>query len=385
MSQVELIATTTFGLEAVVAREVQALGYETQVQNGQVRFVGDEQAICRANLWLRSADRVLVIMGEYEATTFDELFEKTKALPWEEWLPEGAAFPVRGKSVRSQLHHVPSCQSIVKKAVVERLKQRARTDWLDESGPEYAIEVALLKDVATLTIDTSGAGLHRRGYRTSNAEAPLRENLAAAMISLARWSPDRALADPLCGSGTIPIEAALIGLNLAPGLQRRFAAEEWARIGKARWAEARTEARDLAKLDRELRIVGSDMDAEVLKFARAHARKAGVEKHIHFQQQPFAQFRSRHSYGCAIMNPPYGERIGDKAEVEHLYIEMGQVFSQMDTWSVYVITSHREFERLYGRQASRKRKLYNGRIECTYYQFFGPRPHQRRRQRAPEA
>lgn len=374
MSSIELIATTSFGLEAVVAREIRALGYQPTIEDARVTFTGDEAAICQANLWLRAADRVQVKVGAFGARTFEELFEGTKTLPWEDWIPQGAAFPVRGKAVRSQLHHVPSCQSIVKKAIVERLKRGRAKGWLEESGPEHAVEVALLKDTATLTLDTSGAGLHRRGYRTSNAEAPLRETLAAALVLLSDWVPDRVLADPLCGSGTIPIEAAMIGLNLAPGLHRRFASEEWPRIGKSLWEHARTVARESVAADRDLQILGLDVDPDVLQFARAHARKAGVAGSIHFQALPISQFRSRQKFGCAIMNPPYGERIGDETTVSRLYKEMGQVFSALDTWSVYVITSHKEFESLYGKRANRKRKLYNGRIECTYYQFFGPRP-----------
>lgn len=374
MSKIQIIATATFGLEAVVAREVKALGYEPTTENGRVTFQGDELAICRANLWLRSADRVLVQVGRFRADTFEQLFEQTKALPWEEWLPKGAAFPVRGKSVRSQLHHVPSCQAIVKKAIVERLRRGSGQKWLDESGPEHPVEVALLNDEVTLTLDTSGAGLHRRGYRTSNVEAPLRENLAAALVQLSYWSPDRVLADPLCGSGTIVIEAALMGRNIAPGLRRSFASEAWPRIGAARWREAREAAEAAIRSDVELRIVGADHDPEAIQFARAHARKAGVGDAIHLQAAPLADFRSRHKYGCIITNPPYGERLGDDPSVRRLYKEMGAQFAALDTWSIYVISSHPDFESLYGRIANRRRKLYNGRIECTYFQYHGPRP-----------
>lgn len=375
MGRIELIATATFGLEAVVAREVKELGYEDMmVENARVTFAGDESAICRANLWLRSADRVLLKMGEFKATTFEELFQQTRALPWPDWLPENACFPVEGKSVRSRLHSVPDCQAIVKKAVVEKMKEKYKKQWFEETGPRYTIEVALLKDLATLTIDTSGAGLHKRGYRKLGSQAPLKETLAAAMIQLSRWQPDRPLLDPLCGSGTIPIEAALIGLNLAPGLQREFAAESWPVIPKELWVKAREEARDLASFDLPLRVQGSDLDGDVLSLARYHARQAGVAEKIFFQKLPVAELRSKHKYGFLICNPPYGERLGESREVEKLYREMGTAFKMLDTWSVYVLTSHPDFERHFGKKANKKRKLYNGRIECHYYQFYGPRP-----------
>ncbi|MEW6541774.1 MAG: class I SAM-dependent RNA methyltransferase [Bacillota bacterium] len=375
MDNVELIATAGFGLEAVVAREVQNLGYQdVTVENGRVIFKAAPAAICRANLWLRSADRVLLKMGGFQALTFDELFERTKALPWEEWLPADAAFPVQGKSVKSKLFSVPDCQAIVKKAVVEKLKRRYRREWFEENGPRYTIEVALLKDEATLTIDTSGAGLHKRGYRKLAALAPLKETLAAALVQLSYWRPDRPLVDPLCGSGTIPIEAALIGLNIAPGLGREFAAEHWPVIPAALWKEARAAARHAIAHDRELQIEGADTDGEVLSLARYHAREAGVEEQVRFHRRPLADFRSWLKYGCVVCNPPYGERLGEEAAVERLYAEMGRVFSRLDTWSVYVLTAHRGFERLYGRRADRKRKLYNGRLECHYHWFLGPRP-----------
>lgn len=375
MSKVELIATATFGLEAVVAREVRDLGYEDMmVENARVTFAGDEAAICKTNLWLRTADRVLVKMGEFQALTFEELFERTKALPWPDWIPENAAFPVEGKSVKSQLHSVPDCQAIVKKAVVEKMKQKYKRQWFEENGPRYTIEVSLLKDMATLTIDTSGAGLHKRGYRKLGSQAPLKETLAAAMILLSFWNPDRPFTDPLCGSGTIPIEAALIGLNIAPGLKRTFASEGWPNLPKDLWTRAREEAGDLASPNRPLRVLGSDIDGEVLSLARYHVRQAGVEDKVFFQKLPVSELRSKQKYGCIICNPPYGERLGDRAQVERLYREMGGVFQSLDTWSYYVLTSHPDFERLFGRKADKKRKLYNGRIQCNYYQYFGPRP-----------
>ncbi len=375
MAKIELTATATFGLEAVVARELKALGYENQrTENGKVTFTGNEQAICRANLWLRSADRVLVKMGEFKALSFEELFQQTKALPWEQWLPAEACFPVKGKSVKSQLYSVPDCQAIVKKAVVEKLKETYCREWFEETGPVYTIEVAILKDVVTLTIDTTGPGLHKRGYRKLSAEAPLKETLAAAMVSLSRWQPERTLIDPFCGSGTIPIEAALIGQNIAPGLNRDFAAEKWPNLPTRYWEEAREEARDLAEYDRPLRIIGSDIDKNVLSLARYHARQARVDGQIHFQRQPVKDLSSKFKYGYIICNPPYGERLGEKKEVEHLYREMGKVFKELGTWSFYVLTANENFEKLFGRQADKKRKLYNGRIKVDFYQFFGPRP-----------
>ncbi len=375
MSKMQLIATSTFGIEAVVARELNWLGYsDQQVENGRVTFAGDEEAICRTNLWLRSAERVLVKIGEFKALTFDELFEGTKALPWGEWIPEDAEFPVDGKSVDSKLSSVPDCQAIVKKAIVEKMKLKYKTQWFEDNGPLYRIEVSLRKDIATLTIDTSGVGLHKRGYRDLVSGAPLKETMAAAMLMISRWKPDRALIDPFCGSGTIPIEAALIAANIAPGLKRNFSAENWWQTPAALWSKAREEAQDKIKRDTELRIHGSDIDDSVISLARYHAEKAGVSQDIHLQRMPFADISSRYKYGFIVCNPPYGERLGEMPEVERLYREMGQVFKRFDTWSFYVITSHPRFEALVGRRADKKRKLYNGRILCNYHQFYGPPP-----------
>lgn len=375
MSKIQLIATAAFGIESVVGRELKWLGYEDQfIENGKVTFSGDESAICRTNLWLRTADRVLVKLGEFQALTFDELFEKTKALPWHEWIPEDAEFPVEGKSIDSKLASVPDCQAIVKKAVVEKLKQTYKRAWFEETGPRYRIEVALLKDMATLTIDTSGAGLHKRGYRKLVSGAPLKETLASAMLLVSRWNHDRVLVDPFCGSGTIPIEAALIAHNIAPGMKREFAAEQWGRIPKKLWEDARQEALDRAKYDRELRISGSDINDEVMSLARYHARQAGVENSIHFQRMDMAELRSRYKYGFIVTNPPYGERLGELKQVEQLYKQMGAVFGKLDSWSYYIITSHPQFEKFFGKRADKKRKLYNGRLLCNYYQFFGPPP-----------
>lgn len=375
MAKLQLIATSAFGIESVVGRELTKLGYDDQfIENGRVTFAGDESAICRTNLWLRSAERVIVKIGEFNALSFEELFEGTKALPWHEWIPKDAEFPVEGKSVDSKLSSVPDCQAIVKKAVVEKLKQKYNVEWFEETGPRYKIEVSLLKDMATLTIDTTGTGLHKRGYRELVATAPLRETLACAMLQISRWNPDRVLIDPFCGSGTIPIEAALIGLNIAPGINRSFVAETWPNIPKKMWDTAREEARDSVKRDKELRIQGSDISEEVMSLARYHAKRAGVESAIHLQRLPMSEISSRYKYGFIICNPPYGERIGEMKQVEKLYKEMGQVFGKLDTWSYYIISSHQQFEKLFGRRADKKRKLYNGRILCNYYQFFGPPP-----------
>lgn len=384
MDKIELIATASFGLEAVVAREVRNLGYEdVTVENARVTFKADPSAICRSNLWLRSAERVLIKMGEFKATTFSELFDGTRSLPWADWLPLDANFPVQGKSIKSALFSVPDCQAIVKKAVVESLKERYHKTWFEESGPRYTIEVGLLKDIATLTLDTSGAGLHKRGYRKLSAAAPLKETLAAAMLDLSRWRPDRLFMDPFCGSGTLPIEAALIALNQAPGLHRDFAAERWPVIPAKLWRDARSEAHDLIKREQQLKIRGSDINPEVLSLARYHARQAGVEGLIHFQQMPFKEVQTKEKYGFMVCNPPYGQRLEDIAAVEKLYREMGDIYKEnFATWSFYVLTQHKELERLLGRLADKKRKLYNGRIECHYYQFFGPKPP--RREPAPE-
>ncbi len=375
MAKIELIATAAFGLESIVARELKNLGYDNLiVENGKVTFATDELGICRTNLWLRSSDRVLLKMGSFKARTFEELFQQTKALPWEEWLPEDANFPVQGKSIKSQLFSVSDCQAIVKKAIVERLKESYSTTWFEETGPRYQIEVALLNDIVTLTIDTSGLGLHKRGYRQLAGQAPLKETLAAAMIQLSYWNKDRALIDPFCGTGTIPIEAAFIAQNRAPGLKRNFASEKWSRIPKSLWQEAWQEALDLWKRNVPLHIYGSDIDAAALILARTHAIEAGVEDVIHFQRLPVAEVRSRFKYGHMIANPPYGERLGDVTEIEVLYRELGETFHSLENWSLHMLTTHQFPERLIGRRWDKSRKLYTGRLECHYFQFFGARP-----------
>lgn len=371
MGYLPLIATAAFGLEGVVARELKDLGYESQeVENGRVLFAADLAAIPRLNLWLRTADRLQLLVGEFTAGSFDELFEKTKALDWENWIPLDGEFPVTGKSVKSKLYSVSDCQAIVKKAVVERLKQKHRVQWFQETGPRYPIQVSLLKDRAALTIDTSGPGLHKRGYRSRGGPAPLKETLAAALVLLSHWRPQRLLLDPFCGSGTILIEAAMIGDNIAPGLTRSFAAENWPQLS-ALWREARREA-SAAIEDNPLKLQGSDIDDGAVALARANADNAGVGDKIHFQRRELAQVSSATKYGCLITNPPYGERL--EAATAQLYREMGRVFAPWDTWSIYVLTNQRDFEKHFGREAAKKRKLYNGRIECNYYQYIGPPP-----------
>lgn len=375
MNSIKLIATSTFGLEEMVKLEVKKLGYENlEVENGRVTFEADLAAIPKANLWLRTADRVLLKMGEFEATSFEELFQQTRALPWETWIPENGKFSVSGKSIKSQLFSVSDCQAIVKKAIVERLKETYHVDWFSEDGPEYPVEVALLKDRTTLTIDTSGAGLHKRGYREHALEAPLKETLAAAMVLLSRWREDRVLIDPLCGSGTILIEAAMIGRNMAPGLQRSFVSEGWPIIPRQLWKDARAEALKAIRQDERINIIGYDVDEKAIMIAKENAHRAGVDDCISFVAKDIEKMRTDAKYGYIICNPPYGERLGEKEEVEKLYKRMGQIFNKLETWSVYVITSNEEFEQLYGKRSSKKRKLYNGRIKVDYYQFFGTKP-----------
>lgn len=375
MSTYNLIATSAMGLEALVAKEVRALGYECQVENGRIEFKGNELAIARSNLWLRTADRIKIKIGEFKATSFEELFERTKALPWEQFLPENAEFPVTGKSHKSTLFSVPDCQAIVKKAIVERLRDSYNiSGWLDENGPLFKIEVAILKDIATITIDSSGVGLHKRGYRAGQGEAPIKETLAAALVQLTNWTPDRPFVDPFCGSGTIPIEAALIGQNIAPGFNREFVSEAWPWFSKSVWDEARTEAEDRANYDQPLDIVGSDIDHRMVKIATENAFEAGFGDMISFKQMQVKDFRTTKEYGVIVGNPPYGERLGEKEEVEKMYHDMGQALLPLDTWSVYILTSNESFESYYGKPATKKRKLFNGFIKTDYYQYWGKRP-----------
>ena len=369
-----LIATTAFGLEAVVKRELAALGYEGQViAPGWIRFTGDEVAICRCNLWLRCADRVLIQVARFEADNFDTLFETTRALNWHDWICPTGAFPVVGRSLKSQLSSVPACQRTVKKAVVESLQRGHRCQQLAEDGPLFKIQIALLDNQATLTLDTTGPSLHKRGYRLHAAPAPLKETLAAALLELSFWNPHRPLLDPFCGAGTIVIEAARIARNMAPGLEREFVSDSWPWLHSACWNEARTEARDLVQPPPAERLVGTDQSDRVLAAARQNAAAAGVDDQVHFQRRVFADLSSRRQYGCLVTNPPYGQRL-ESGPLAELYQSIPEVLRKLPSWSHFVLTAHPHFENLVERQADRRRKLYNGRIECTYYQFHGPRP-----------
>ncbi|WP_240375464.1 THUMP domain-containing class I SAM-dependent RNA methyltransferase [Bacillus piscicola] len=374
-SNVTLIATATMGLEALVAREVKALGYENPiVENGKVEFEAPPEGIARSNMWLRTADRVKIKMAEFPVYSFEELFEQTKAVPWENFLPEDAEFPVTGRSVKSKLYSVPDCQAIVKKAVVERLKKTYKTSWFQENGPLYKIEIAIHKDTAVLTIDTTGQGLHKRGYRPLHNKAPLKETLAASLIMLTNWHPDRPFVDLFCGSGTIPIEAALIGQNIAPGFNRDFISESWHWLDQTIWNKARQEAEDLAKYDQPLDITGTDIDHKMIDLAVENTKEAGLFGSISFKQMQMSDFTTNEENGCIVSNPPYGERIGEKENVEALYKELGKTLRPYDTWSAYFITSNEKFEALYGKKATKKRKLYNGNIKTDYYQYWGKRP-----------
>ncbi|MCP3025899.1 class I SAM-dependent RNA methyltransferase [Halobacillus sp. A5] len=371
--KVTLIATAAMGIEAFVAREVKALGYEeVKVENGRVIFEAPVSAIPRANLWLRTADRVRLLVGRFKAFSFDELFESTKALPWEQFITEDGEFPVVGKSVKSKLYSVPDCQAIVKKAIVERLKQKyGVASILKETGAFHRVEVAIHKDEVLLTIDTSGSGLHKRGYRVGQGEAPLKETLAAALIQTTNWKPDMPFVDPFCGSGTIPIEAALIGQNIAPGFNREFASENWGFIDESLWEEAFQEAEDCAHYDQPLDITGSDISHEMIDIAKTNAIEAGLGDLVKWKQMQVKDFNPRKGNGYLIGNPPYGERMGDKEEVENMYRDLGTIMRDYPSWSVYILTSNENFEGLYGREATKKRKLFNGFIKTDYYQFFG--------------
>lgn len=371
---VTLIATAAMGLEAVVANEVKNLGYDVQVENSKVIFEAPLSAIPRCNLWIRTADRIKIQIGEFKATSFDELFEATKALPWEDYISEDGKFPVSGKSHQSTLYSVPDCQAIVKKAMAERLKLKyGLATRMPESGPIYKVEVAIRKDVALLTVDTSGTGLHRRGYRVGQGDAPLKETMAAALILLTNWKPEQTLIDPFCGSGTIPIEAALIGQNIAPGFNRSFDSENWSFIKQAHWDKAFEEAEDLANYDIKLDIIGSDIDHQMIEVSKKNAIEAGLADLVTWKQMRVKDLFIRKEFGYIIGNPPYGERIGDKEAVAELYEDLGSIMANHPTWSVYMLTAFKDFEKQYGQKATRKRKLFNGFIETNYYQYFGKR------------
>lgn len=375
--QYELIAPCHFGMEAVLKKEIIDLGYEiSQVEDGRVTFAGDDEAICRANIFLRTAERILLKVGSFQAETFEELFQQTKAIPWEEMIPEDGKFWVaKASSIKSKLFSPSDIQSIMKKAMVERLKQHYQVNWFAESGSSYPLRVFLYKDQVMVGIDTSGESLHRRGYRTLTSKAPITETLAAALILLTPWRGDRILVDPFCGSGTFPVEAAMIAANMAPGMNRSFLAEEWKNlIPKNCWYEAMDEANDLLQLSVETDIQGYDIDGDVVKAARSNAEAAGVEELIHFQQRPVSALSHPKKYGFIITNPPYGERLEEKENLPALYREFGARFSALDSWSAYLITAYEDAEKYIGRKADKNRKIYNGMMKTYFYQFMGPRP-----------
>lgn len=385
MSRYELVVPCHFGLEAVTKREIYDLGYEiSRVEDGRVTFIGDEEAICRSNIFLRTAERVLLQVGRFHATTFDELFEGIKALPWENYIPRDGKFWVKkASSIKSKLFSPSDIQSIAKKAMVERLKEVYHVSWFEEDGAPYPVRIFLLKDEVMVTLDTSGDSLHKRGYRLMTSKAPLAETLAAALILLTPWRRDRILVDPFCGSGTFPIEAAMIASGIAPGMNRSFTAEEWTNfIPKNLWYEAVEEAQEQMDTEVKVDIQGYDIDPEVVKAARENAKRAGVEHMIHFQQRAVADLSHPKKYGFIITNPPYGERLEDKEDLPQLYSEIGASYRNLDSWSMYLITSYEDTEKYIGRKADKNRKIYNGMLKTYFYQFMGPKPPKRPREQA---
>lgn len=377
MKNFECIVPCHFGLEAVLKREIIDLGYEiTSVEDGRVTFLGDAEAVCRANVFLRTAERILIKIGSFHAQTYDELFEGTKALPWEEWIPKNGKFWVaKAASVKSKLFSPSDIQSIMKKAMVERMKSKYHVDWFAEDGDRFPIRVFLMKDEVTVGLDTTGDSLHKRGYRKLTAKAPIAENLAAALIMLTPWNKHRILVDPFCGSGTFPIEAALIAGNVAPGMNRSFLSESWEHvIAKREWYDCIDEANDLIDFSQMPDIQGYDIDSEMVRISRENAKLAGVEQYIHFQKRGVQQLSHPKKYGFIITNPPYGERLEEKAAMPALYKEIGEAFARLDTWSFYVITSYEDAQKYIGRKADKNRKIYNGMLKTYLYQFMGPKP-----------
>lgn len=377
MEKMEWIAPCHFGLESVLKREIQDLGYEiVQVEDGRVTFAGGMDAVCRGNIFLRTAERILLKVGNFRAETFEELFERTKEIPWEEYIPQDGKFWVtKAASVKSRLFSPSDIQSIMKKAMVERLKTRYRIQWFPETGSSYPVRVFLMKDVVTVGLDTTGTSLHKRGYRPVAGKAPIAENLAAALIMLTPWKRDRILVDPFCGSGTFPIEAAMMAANIAPGMNRSFTAESWTNlIPKKSWYEAVNEAQDMIDDNIEADIQGYDADGEVLRAARRNAEKAGVSHLIHFQQREVKDLSHPKKYGFIITNPPYGERLEEKETLPRIYKEFGDAFRKLDSWSAYMITSYDDAERYFGKKSDKNRKIYNGMIRTYFYQFSGPKP-----------
>ena len=380
MKTYELIAPCHFGLEAVLKKEILDLGYEiSQVEDGRVTFIGDDEAVCRANIFLRTAERVLLKAGCFKAETFEELFQGTRAIPWEEYIPEDGKFWVaKASSIKSKLFSPSDIQSIMKKAMVERLKKHYGVTWFPENGASYPLRVFLYKDMVTVGIDTSGDSLHKRGYRTLTSKAPITETLAAALIMLTPWNRDRILVDPFCGSGTFPIEAAMLAANMAPGMNRSFLSEEWRNLIKRKcWYEAMDEANELVDTDIKVDIQGYDIDGDIVKAARSNAESAGVADMIHFQQRPVSALSHPKKYGFILSNPPYGERIEDKSNLPALYREIGERYAALDAWSMYLITSYEDAEKYIGRKADKNRKIYNGMMKTYFYQFIGPKPPRR--------
>lgn len=381
MEMYEFISPCHFGMEAVLKREIYDLGYDIiKTEDGRVTFEGDAEAVCRANVNLRTTERVLLKAGEFHAETFDELFEAVKALPWERYLPEDARFWVaKASSVKSRLFSPSDIQSIVKKAIVERMKASYGISWFPESGASYPLRVFLNKDQVTIGLDTSGESLHKRGYRILSSKAPITETLAAAMILLTPWKGDRILVDPFCGSGTIPIEAALIAAGIAPGMNRTFTAQSWTNLIRPQlWEDCFEEAREMVDLSVETHIQGYDIDGEIIKAARDNARRAGIDHLIHFQQRAVRDLNHPKKYGFVITNPPYGERLEEKSALPELYREIGQAFGRLDSWSEYLISSYEDTERYIGKKADKKRKIYNGMLRTTLYQYLGPKPPKRK-------
>ena len=377
MERIELIAPCHFGMEAVLKREIQDLGYDvSRVEDGKITFIGDMEAVCYANIFLRSAERILIKVGTVHAETFDELFEGTKALPWEKYIPEDGRFWVaKATSIKSKLFSPSDIQSIMKKAMVERLKKVYHKEWFTEDGASYPVRVTFMKDEAVIGLDTSGESLHKRGYRKLTSKAPITETLASALILFTPWKKNRILVDPFCGSGTFPIEAAMIAANMAPGMNRSFLADKWLNlIPKKTWYDAIDEAHDVMNLHVDTDIQGYDIDPDVVKAARENAKMAGVDHLIHFQQRPVSELNHPKKYGFVITNPPYGERIEEKENLPQLYREIGEAFARLDCWSEYVITAYEDAEKYIGKKADKNRKIYNGMMKTYFYQFQGPKP-----------
>ena len=387
MNTFELIVPCHFGLEAVMKKEILDLGYEvSQVEDGRVTFIGDAEAICRANIFLRTTERVLLKVGSFHAETFEELFQGTRAIPWEEYLPKDAKFWVaKASSIKSRLFSPSDIQSIMKKAMVERMKKAYGIEWFPENGASFPLRVFLHKDTVTVALDTTGESLHKRGYRTLTSKAPITETLAAALIMLTPWKSDRILVDPFCGSGTFPIEAAMIAANMAPGMNREFLSEDWKHlIPRKCWYDAMDEANDLVDLSVQTDIQGYDIDGDIVRAARANAKAAGVDELIHFQQRSVSDLSHPKKYGFLITNPPYGERIEDKKNLPELYKTIGERFAELDSWSAYIITAYEDTERYFGRKADKNRKIYNGMMKTYFYQFLGPKPPRKREDRREE-